>query len=84
MERKTSKVPIPAAQSPAADGDPDELNDDLLSDAQTPTEEDFESVTEEEWVRVNDKAPIWMRWVLLRWSCRLMVKRAERGGGRGV
>jgi heat shock protein beta len=63
MERKTTKVPIPAPQSPVSEGDEDELNDDLDSDVQTPREEEFESVTEEEWVRVNDKAPIWMRWV---------------------
>jgi len=58
MERK--KAPI-APQSLVADGDPDELNDDLDSHDQTPREES-EMMTEE-WVRVNDKAPIWMRWV---------------------
>ena len=61
MERKTTKVPVPPPQSPVADGDPDELNDDLDSDNVTPKEEEFESVTEEQWIRVNDKAPIWMR-----------------------
>lgn len=64
MERKTTKLPVPAPQSPAADGDPDELNDDLDSEDQTPKEEEFQSITEEEWVRVNDKAPIWMRWAI--------------------
>ena len=61
MERKTTKVPIPAPQSPVGDGDPDELNEDLDWGAQTPREEEFETVTEEQWVRVNDQAPIWMR-----------------------
>jgi len=61
MERKNTKVPTPAPQSALTDGDPDELYDDLDSDMQTPVEEDFETVAEEEWVRVNDKAPIWMR-----------------------
>ncbi|ORY34940.1 putative cation-transporting ATPase [Naematelia encephala] len=60
-ERKTVKVPTPAPESPVADGDPDELNDDLDSDDQTPKEDDFERITEENWVRVNDKAPLWMR-----------------------
>lgn len=27
----------------------------------TPKEQEFETVVEEKWVRVNDKAPIWMR-----------------------
>ena len=35
MERKTHSVPTPAPQSPTADGDPDELNNDLDSDEQT-------------------------------------------------
>jgi len=54
-------VPVPPPTSPAADGDEDELNDDLDSDEQTPKEEEFETITEESWTRVNDKAPIWMR-----------------------
>ncbi|KAI9632990.1 putative cation-transporting ATPase [Dioszegia hungarica] len=61
MERKTTKIPIPPPQSPEADGDPDELNDDVDKDEQTPKEEEFETKVEEEWVQVNDKAPIWMR-----------------------
>lgn len=65
LERKLTKVPVPAPESPVADGDPDELNDDLDGDEQTPKEEQFEEVLEENWVRVNDKAPIWMRWVAL-------------------
>jgi heat shock protein beta len=60
-ERKTTKIPVEAPQSPAADGDTDELNEDLETDAKTP--ETFETLVEEKWVRVNDKAPIWMRWV---------------------
>lgn len=61
LERKTTRVPVPAPESPVSDGDDDELNDDLDTDAQTPREESFETVIEENWVRVNDKAPIWMR-----------------------
>ena len=61
MERKTTKIPIPPPQSPEADGDPDELNDDADKDEQTPKEEEFETKVEEEWLQVNDKAPIWMR-----------------------
>ena len=64
MERKSVKKPTPPHQSPAAD-DEDELNDDLDMDDITPKEESFETVTEEAWVRVNDKAPIWMRSVSL-------------------
>ena len=56
-----TKVPVPAPESPVADGDPDELHDDLDEDAQSPKEDKFEEVWEEEWIRVNDKAPIWMR-----------------------
>lgn len=58
-ERKTTRVPVEAPETPAADGDPDELNDDLDTDAKT--EPAFETLVEEEWKRVNDKAPIWMR-----------------------
>jgi len=54
-------VPIPAPESPEADGDDDPFNDDLDKDEQTPKEDEFEFVTEESWTRVNDKAPIWMR-----------------------
>lgn len=59
LERKTTRVPVEAPQSPPADGDDDELNDDADTDNKTP--EAFETVVEEEWLRVNDKAPIWMR-----------------------
>lgn len=61
MERQTSKIPTPPPQSPVADGDADDLNDDLDSMDQTPREEEFEEITEHHWVRVNDKAPLWMR-----------------------
>lgn len=60
QERKVTKVPIPPPQSPITD-DEDPLNDDMDTDDQTPKEEEFEDVISEEWVRVNDKAPIWMR-----------------------
>ncbi|WWC93052.1 uncharacterized protein L201_008016 [Kwoniella dendrophila CBS 6074] len=60
-ERKVTKIPIPAPQSPVEDGDPDEFADDLETDETTPKEESFEEITEENWIRVNDKAPIWMR-----------------------
>ncbi|KAK8849475.1 hypothetical protein IAR55_004808 [Kwoniella newhampshirensis] len=60
-ERKTTKVPIPAPQSPVADGDDDEFENDLDSDDQTPKEDEFETEVDEKWVKVNDKAPIWMR-----------------------
>lgn len=47
-EKKTSQK--------ALEADPDtEIEEDA--------EEQFETVTEDNWVRVNDKAPIWMRWV---------------------
>ncbi|WWC65635.1 uncharacterized protein I303_108255 [Kwoniella dejecticola CBS 10117] len=60
-ERKTSKIPVPPPQSPVEDGDPDKFADDLDTDETTPKEETFEEVQEESWIRVNDKAPIWMR-----------------------
>ncbi|WWC73468.1 uncharacterized protein I206_107438 [Kwoniella pini CBS 10737] len=60
-ERKTSKIPVPPPQSPVEDGDSDEFADDLENDETTPKEESFEEVSEDNWVRVNDKAPIWMR-----------------------
>ena len=61
-ERKTTKVPI-APITPASE-DEDPLNDDLDNDEQSSAEQEYEEVTEEKWVRVNDKAPIWMRWVV--------------------
>jgi heat shock protein beta len=60
-ERKINRTPIPAPQSPVQDGDDDELNDDLDTDDVTPVGDEFETSVEETWVRVNDKAPIWMR-----------------------
>jgi heat shock protein beta len=59
LERKTTRVPVEGPQSSPADGDDDELNDDADTDNKTP--EAFETVVDEEWLRVNDKAPIWMR-----------------------
>ncbi|WRT69461.1 uncharacterized protein IL334_006447 [Kwoniella shivajii] len=60
-ERNISKVPTPHPQSPVEDGDPDEFADDLETDETTPKEENFDEQVEENWIRVNDKAPIWMR-----------------------
>jgi hypothetical protein len=59
MERTMPKLGKPAPTSIAADGDPDEFDDDLNSDDQSPADDLKDST--EEWVRVNDKAPIWMR-----------------------
>lgn len=51
-EKKTSQVPIESE---------DEFDDeDAIVDE---NEQKFETVTEEQWVRVNDKPPIWMRQV---------------------
>ncbi|WVR08263.1 hypothetical protein IAU60_005310 [Kwoniella sp. DSM 27419] len=60
-ERQSNKVPIPPPQSPVADGDDDDFEDDVDYDEQTPKEEKFETVVEEKWIRINDKAPLWMR-----------------------
>jgi hypothetical protein len=56
LERSTKDIPV-APETPAGDG-PDELEDDLDTDDKTK----YEWVSE--WVRVNDKAPIWMRLVI--------------------
>lgn len=63
LERTTRDVPVPPPQSPKADGDPDEFEDDLETDDQSEREVKTKYEWVEEWVRVNDKAPIWMRWV---------------------
>jgi heat shock protein beta len=60
MERKSSPGKAAPTSIPA-DGDPDEFDDDIYNDEQSPA--DDIDTTLEEWVRVNDKAPIWMRWV---------------------
>jgi len=60
-ERSTRDVPVPPPQSPKADGDPDEFEDDLDTDDQSEREVKTTYEWVEEWVRVNDKAPIWMR-----------------------
>ncbi|KAK1923777.1 putative cation-transporting ATPase [Papiliotrema laurentii] len=60
-ERKTSRVSTPEPTSLPKDGDEDPFEDDLDTKDDTPAEPEDESVTEEKWVRVNDKAPIWMR-----------------------
>lgn len=61
LERSTRDVPVPPPQSPKADGDPDEFEDDLETDDQSDREVKTKYEWVEEWVRVNDKAPIWMR-----------------------
>lgn len=58
-ERKTIEVPV-APVTPASD-DEDELNDDLDTDETSPAGTEYDEVTDEDWIRVNDKAPIWMR-----------------------
>jgi heat shock protein beta len=60
LERNTRDIPI-APQTPKADGDPDEFDDDLDSDDQSDTKVKTRHDWVSEWVRVNDKAPIWMR-----------------------
>ena len=62
MERTSKRVP--KEQSSVTDDD-DELNieTEIDEETQSHTEPDFDLVMEEQWVRVNDKAPIWMRWV---------------------
>jgi heat shock protein beta len=39
------------------------LEADPEAEVDEDAEEQFETVTEDNWVRVNDKAPIWMRYV---------------------
>ena len=76
MERTTKHVPKTAPTSSTTDDD-DELNIDLEldEDEQGPSEPEFDLVKEEQWVRVNDKAPIWMRYVtlLLVWTSSLTI-----------
>ncbi|OCF61751.1 cation-transporting ATPase [Kwoniella mangroviensis CBS 10435] len=60
-ERKITKIPTPPPQSPVEDGDPDEFAHDLETDETTPKEDSITEAEEENWIRVNDKAPIWMR-----------------------
>lgn len=59
LERSTKDIPV-APKTPTGDG-PDELEDDLDTDDQS--EKDVKTKYEwiSEWVRVNDKAPLWMR-----------------------
>jgi heat shock protein beta len=59
LERSTKDIPV-APKTPAGDG-PDELEDDLESDDQSEKEVKTKYEWVSEWVRVNDKAPIWMR-----------------------
>jgi heat shock protein beta len=54
-------VSTPEPTSLPKDGDEEPFEDDLDAKDDTPAEPEDESVTEEKWVRVNDKAPIWMR-----------------------
>lgn len=61
LERTTEEIPIPPPQSPKADGDEDEFEDDLDTDDQSEREQKTKYDWVEKWVRVNDKAPIWMR-----------------------
>ncbi|EIW71712.1 hypothetical protein TREMEDRAFT_60629 [Tremella mesenterica DSM 1558] len=56
-ERKVTKEP--ETESPAEEGDHDELDDSLDPDVQVP--KDTEPVDEGSWVRVNDRPPLWMR-----------------------
>lgn len=57
---KERKMVKREAQTPLTEDD-DELNDDLDTKEQSPVDDEF--TTEESWVHVNDKAPIWMRCV---------------------
>jgi heat shock protein beta len=59
LERSTKDIPI-APKTPVGDG-PDELEDDLESDDQSEKEVKTKYEWVSEWIRVNDKAPIWMR-----------------------
>jgi hypothetical protein len=61
MDRTTTRKPI-APQTPAED-DEDELNDDLDMKSES-KEPEYETIVKEEWIHVNDKAPIWMRCAL--------------------
>ena len=54
------QVAAPKPTSLAKDGDEDPFEDDLDTD-DTSSSEAAETIVEESWVRVNDKAPIWMR-----------------------
>lgn len=63
LERSTQDIPI-APKTPAGDG-PDELEDDLDTDDKSEKEVKTKYEWVSEWVRVNDKAPIWMRCVII-------------------
>ncbi|OCF30950.1 cation-transporting ATPase [Kwoniella heveanensis CBS 569] len=56
--KERQQVPVSAQSLPTDDDD--QLNDDLDTDAQSPAAA-TSTVVEEKWVRVNDKAPIWVR-----------------------
>jgi len=59
LERSTKDIPV-APKTPIGDT-PDELEDDLDTDDQSEKEVKTRYEWVSEWVRVNDKAPIWMR-----------------------
>jgi len=79
LERHTKDIPV-APQTPKGDADPDEFDDDLESDDQSDADVKTRHGWVSEWVRVNDKAPIWMRWVVL--SCRKRIEADGKGPSR--